>query len=88
MSRSAKNLKEAVETLREYMQSASAYPGPEPGVGRQLDTGFAGQPHSSSFRNLGDDHLTDQEKADKRKKKDFRAALRHLSQWLQRKHTT
>lgn len=80
-------LRESVQLLREYMFSASAYPGPEPGKMWSLSTGYANSPQARIFRDREDERKMEKDRADKRKKADFRTDLRKLSLWLQQKRT-
>lgn len=74
------DLREHVQLLREYMFSASSYPGPEPGtMGVVATMPYASNPYGST--------LSDQdEKAaiQKRKLADKRQRLRKIAQWLSR----
>jgi hypothetical protein len=80
----SRNLRESVEQLREYMFSASAYPGPELGKMWSLGVGNAGTPQGKIYRD-DEEEKDEKERADKRKKPDFRPDLRRLSLWLQQR---
>ncbi len=83
---SLRSLRENVELLREYMFSASAYPGPEPGKMWSLNVAYNGSPQARIFRQNEKDKEDEKQRAFKRKKADFRSDLRKLSLWLQQKH--
>jgi len=82
---SRNRLREDVEHLREYMQSASSFRGPEVGNVWSLGTAYAGGVLARNWRDKMDQQRSEKERAEKRKKSDFRADLRRLALWRQQK---